>query len=59
MIDRDELLQFLRDNLRLDTKEHSGWYGDNYVDVMIMLGDQEVSSVCINMPRSCRHSDSY
>lgn len=55
-MDKEELLEFLRDNLSISTREERGWYGDSTVYVDLKVGDVVVSSDSISMPKECNCS---
>lgn len=55
-MDKNELIEFLKDNLSISTREYNGWYGDTTVYVDLKVGDVVVSSDSINMPKECRCS---
>lgn len=48
-----KVMELLRNELSLDTKENHGYYGEYYVTVELKLGEQVLSSVYVNMPKQC------
>lgn len=52
-MDKEELIQFLRDNLSLVIDESRGWYGDHYVNIKLTLEGDTFTSATIDMPKEC------
>lgn len=52
-MDKNELIEFLKDNLSISTRPERGWYGDETVYVDLKVGDVVVSTDSINMPKEC------
>lgn len=58
-MNREELIQILRDNLTIDTRENRGYYGDTSIAVQLKLDDDVISETYFYLPRECSHDDRY
>lgn len=56
-MDRNELIEFLKENLTLDTSEYHGYYGEHSITVMLKLGKDQIGSATIDLPEKCRHRE--
>ena len=55
-MDKNELIEFLKENLSISISTERGWYGDETVYVDLKVGDVVVSTDSINMPKECNCS---
>lgn len=52
-MDKNELIQFLRDNLSINIHENREWCGSTTVHVDLKVDDVVVSTSYIDMPKEC------
>lgn len=57
-MDRAELIQFLRDNLRIDAEIKRGYYSDEWVKLTLKLDDSVISECTFDLPK-CDKSSPY
>lgn len=58
-MNREELIEFLRENLSIDTRENRGYYGERSLTIQLKLGEEVISSEYVDMPRECSHRNDY
>lgn len=52
-MDKNELIEFLRDNLRISTRLVRGFYGEETVYIDLKAGDVVISTDSIDLPKEC------
>lgn len=52
---REQLLQFLKENIRLTTEETRGYYGEHSLEIKLEIDGEEISSVYVDLAaNSCK-----
>lgn len=50
-MNKEELISFLKENLRLVDEYVNLWGGDDSIYIKLMLGDEELSSIIVHIPK--------
>lgn len=54
-MNKEELIQFLKENLSLEISEEHGFGEPDSINISIMLGNEEISKDYFNLPDSAAH----
>lgn len=59
-MEREELIDFLKENLKLDSERTSCYYGSGEdITITLRLCGEELGSVYVSIPRKCEHHEPW